>query len=108
MSEGGYERVAALTDVPEGSPLAVRLQSGAGVCVVRVGGEIYAFADRCSHADFPMSDGDMVDDYVIECGLHGAQFDVRTGEALEEPAESPLSLYGVKLRDGTIWIRVEE
>ncbi len=108
MSDGVFEKVAAVADVPEAMPFAVQLGSGASVCLVRVGGEVYACADRCSHAEFPMSDGDMVDEYVIECGLHSAQFDIRTGEALEQPADAPLSLYDVKLEDGAIWIRVEE
>ena len=105
MTQPGFERVASLSDLPEGTPVAVELSSGEGLCLVKVQGEVYAFEDRCSHAEFPLSDGEMVDDHAIECSLHGAQFDVRTGEAIEAPASESLSLYEVKLEDGDILVR---
>jgi 3-phenylpropionate/trans-cinnamate dioxygenase ferredoxin subunit len=105
VTEPGFERVALLGDLPEGTPVAVELSTGEGLCLVRVKGEVYAFQDRCSHADFPLSDGEMVDDHAIECSLHGAQFDVRTGEAIEAPAAESLSLYEVMLKDGDVLVR---
>jgi 3-phenylpropionate/trans-cinnamate dioxygenase ferredoxin subunit len=97
MDENAYRRVASLGDLPEGTPVAVELEGGEAICLVHVAGEVFACADRCSHADFPMSDGDMVDDHVIECPLHGAQFDVRTGAVLEEPATEPLETFRVRV-----------
>ena len=108
MTEPGFERVASLGDLPEGTPVAVELSSGQGLCLVRVQGEVYAFEDRCSHAEFPLSEGEMVDDHAVECPLHGAQFDVRTGEAIEAPASDSLSLYEVKLDDGDVLVRRSE
>jgi 3-phenylpropionate/trans-cinnamate dioxygenase ferredoxin subunit len=108
VTEPGFDRVASLGDLPEGTPVAVQLSSGQGLCLVRVQGEVYAFEDRCSHADFPLSDGEMVDDHAIECPLHGAQFDVRTGEAIEAPAKESLELYEVKLEDGDVLVRRSE
>lgn len=105
MTEPDFERVASLGDLPESAPVAVELSTGEALCLIRVGGEVYAFEDRCSHADFPLSDGEMVDDHAIECSLHGAQFDVRTGEAIEAPASESLSLYEVMLQDGDVLVR---
>jgi 3-phenylpropionate/trans-cinnamate dioxygenase ferredoxin subunit len=51
VTEPGFDRVASLGDLPEGTPVAVQLSSGQGLCLVRVQGEVYAFEDRCSHAD---------------------------------------------------------
>ncbi|NIM48873.1 MAG: Rieske 2Fe-2S domain-containing protein [Gemmatimonadales bacterium] len=107
MSEAGFEKVAAIDDVPDSMPFSVQLTSGEDICLVKVNGEIFAFEDRCTHAEFPMSDGELVDDYIIECGLHGAQFDVRTGEAVELPATEELVTYEVKLQGGDVWLRVE-
>jgi nitrite reductase/ring-hydroxylating ferredoxin subunit len=42
---------------------------------------------------------------VIECALHGAQFDVRTGRVLEAPATDDLGLYEVRVQDGEVWVR---
>lgn len=105
MSENGFERVAAMADIPEEVPYAAALPNGDSVCLVRVGGSVYAFEDRCTHADFPLSDGDLVDDCVIECALHGAQFDIRNGEVLESPATERLNLLGVKVEDGAVWVK---
>lgn len=105
MSEAGFEKVASLDDLADGAPVGIQLAGGVEVCLVKVNGEVYAFQNRCTHAEFPMSDGDMVDDYVIECGLHGAQFDVRSGKVLELPAEEDLPCYEVKVADGAVWVK---
>ncbi len=105
MSDDGFEKVAVMADLPEGTPVAVQLGGGEAVCLVRVGDEVFACEDRCSHAEFPMSDGEMVDDYVIECGLHGAQFDILTGGVLELPACEDLQMYEVKVARDDVLVR---
>lgn len=105
MSDDGFMLVASLDDLDEGTPIRADLGNDIQICLIRVNGETYAISDQCSHAEFPMSDGEMVDDYVIECGLHGAQFDIRDGGALELPATEPLGCYEVKQEDGGIWVR---
>lgn len=104
-SDAGYERVASVASLKAGRPQGCVLADGTGVCLVRVGTEVFAVEDKCSHADFPMSDGDMVDDHVIECPLHGAQFDVRTGAVLEAPADGPLRTYDVRVNGGDVWVK---
>jgi 3-phenylpropionate/trans-cinnamate dioxygenase ferredoxin subunit len=105
MTEQGFERAGLLAELPDGAPLGVRLESGERVCLIRVNEAVFAVADQCPHADFPLCDGEMVDDYVIECALHGAQFDVRTGRVLEAPATDDLGLYEVRVQDGEVWVR---
>lgn len=104
MSEADFERVASADDLADGVPVEVELESGRGVCLVKVNDEIYALENRCTHAEFPMSEGDMVDDYVIECGLHGARFDVRNGKVLDLPATEDLPCYTVKVVDGDVLV----
>ena len=72
--------------------------SGTDVCVVRVEDQVYAVSDTCSHADASLSEGE-VTDHKIECWLHGAEFDLRTGEAVTPPATQKLETFEVK-RDG--------
>ena len=104
MSEDGFERVAPLEDFAEGVPTGLQLLSGEEVCLIRVQGEVYGIAEDCTHGEFPMSDGAMVDDYIIECAMHGAQFDVRDGSVIEPPAEEPIQSYEVKVADGHVWV----
>ena len=92
-------------DLDDARPVGVELANGEQVCIVRVGSEIFAFENQCTHAEFPMSDGEMVDDHVIECCLHGAQFDVRDGSVVEEPARDPLPMFEVEVKDSGVWVR---
>lgn len=103
MSE--FEKIIPLSDLPEGVPRGGALSTGEEICLVRVGDAVYAMENRCTHAEFALSDGDMVDDFVIECALHGAQFDVRTGKVLELPATDDLPCYEVKVEDGAVWVK---
>ena len=105
MTDQQFERAARLADLPDGAPFGIELSSGERVCLVRVGDEVFGLADQCTHADFPMGDGEMVDDYVIECALHGAQFDVRTGQVLESPATDALPTFEVRVTDGEVWVK---
>jgi len=68
------------------------------VCVARIGDEVFAVADICSHAEASLSEGD-INDYKIECWLHGAEFDLRSGEVLTPPAFEAIETYAV-VRDG--------
>jgi 3-phenylpropionate/trans-cinnamate dioxygenase ferredoxin subunit len=108
MMHAGFERVALVDELADGVPLSVDLSNDEQICVIRIGAEVYAVSNMCSHADFPLSDGELVDDFVLECGLHGAQFDVRDGSAVELPATEPIGCYHVKVVDGEVWVRVHE
>ena len=68
------------SDLQQGKPVKVE-KDGKTICVARVGDEVFAVDDTCSHSDASLSEGD-VTDFKIECWLHGAEFDLRTGEAL--------------------------
>lgn len=85
------------SELTSGKPLKVDVE-GQAVCVARVGDEVFAIGDTCSHSDASLSEGDITD-FRIECWLHGAEFDLRTGEALTPPAVSPVPQYKV-IKDG--------
>jgi 3-phenylpropionate/trans-cinnamate dioxygenase ferredoxin subunit len=72
-------------------------------CVYNLGGELYAIEDRCSHDDGPLCEGDWDPETgVVVCPRHGANFDIRTGEALTLPAFEPVETYPVRVVDGMI------
>jgi nitrite reductase/ring-hydroxylating ferredoxin subunit len=100
-----FEKTIGIDALGDGIPRAVVLAEGTPVCLVRAGTTVYALLDRCSHAEFPMSEGDVVDDFVIECPLHGAQFDLRYSRALEPPADEPLVMCDVRIDQGIVCVR---
>lgn len=78
----------------EGKPVAVEV-NGTSVCVARVGDEVFAVADTCTHSDASLSEGE-VSGFKIECWLHGAEFDLRSGAALTPPATQALQSFKVQ------------
>ncbi len=81
----------------EGNPIAVfRLEDG-----------FYAIDDTCSHAEASLAEGE-IDDHEVECPLHGALFDIKTGKNLSLPAVVPVRSYPVKVENGELYLQIEE
>ncbi|CUU53859.1 3-phenylpropionate/trans-cinnamate dioxygenase ferredoxin subunit [Parafrankia irregularis] len=91
----GWRRACAASDLADESALGVEID-GQPVCVVRSGGRFYAVRDECSHADVMLSEGE-VENGLIECWLHGSQFDLTTGEPTSLPAIEPVPTYPVTI-----------
>lgn len=72
---------------------------GRPVCIARVGDEVFAVRDVCSHAEVALSDGVVEPDASISCWLHGSRFDLRTGEPDEPPAWEPVDTYATRITD---------
>ena len=77
----------------EGKPVAIDVD-GVAVCVARVGDEVFAVADTCTHSEASLSEGEITGT-KIECWLHGAEFDLRTGQVLTPPATESLKSFKV-------------
>ena len=97
-----FVKVASLEQLSPGSSLQLFLD-GKEIALFNIEGTIYAVDDRCSHAEAPLSDG-VVEGCEVECPLHGARFDLRSGENLTPPALEPISTYGVKIEGNEIYI----
>ncbi|MFL2561990.1 MAG: Rieske 2Fe-2S domain-containing protein, partial [Arenicellales bacterium] len=78
MSE--WVRVAHADEVQAGTPFATTLDDDALV-LARLGDDIVALEDLCTHDGSDISGGCIVDG-AIECPRHGARFCLRTGEVL--------------------------
>lgn len=94
-------------DVTPGAAMRVVVE-GTPIAIFNVNGELYAIGDTCTHEEYSLSDGELVDDYTVECALHGAQFDIRSGKALCLPATGNAGSYPVWVEDGTIKVEVPD
>jgi 3-phenylpropionate/trans-cinnamate dioxygenase ferredoxin subunit len=73
------------------------------LCVVRVGDDVYVIGDRCSHADYSLSEGEIyADEREIECWKHGSTFSLETGQPQSLPATQPVPTYRVRIEDGNV------
>ncbi|GMV03741.1 MAG: (2Fe-2S)-binding protein [Gemmatimonadota bacterium] len=99
-----FTRVAALADVGPGTLKAVtaRMQP---LVLANVDGDVYCLEDRCSHQDYPLSDGEL-DGGDVVCVYHGARFDACTGKNKGLPAVRPVKSFPVEVRDGDIYVEV--
>lgn len=104
LAEAGFERVASVADLPEGTLLGVTCGSGAAVCLLNDAGRIGAIADLCTHQAFPLSQGMLQPDGTVQCSWHGAKFDCATGRVREGPAMDPIQVYETRVCDGEIWV----
>ena len=100
-----WVRVAGVDRCPPGTLLDVRAEEHV-IVVANVDGDFYALEDRCSHQDYPLSDGDL-EGTRIECVYHGAAFDVTCGRAVQLPAVQPVRAFPVEVRESGIFVDVE-
>lgn len=94
-------------DVGPGESVAVEA-AGEAWMVVNLGGRFYALGRHCTHTGDDLSAVGEIDGDEIECGSHGARFDIATGEARCLPATRPLPTAEVRIdEDGRLEIGVE-
>ena len=98
--------VCRLADLAPGSATRV-VVDGRPVAVVRIGDDVYAIGDTCSHAEVSLSEGEVYpDERAIECWKHGSTFSLVTGEPQTLPATRPVPVFDVAVVDGDIVVTV--
>jgi len=101
-----FVAVTAAEKIPEGESRVFDLDI-ARVALCKVGGQIFAIDDVCSHDDGPLGEGCLVA-HEIECPRHGARFDVRSGAVTRMPAVAPVAVYPVKVEGGQVLVELDE
>ncbi|RFB06262.1 bifunctional 3-phenylpropionate/cinnamic acid dioxygenase ferredoxin subunit [Parvularcula marina] len=99
-----WKKIASLADIPEYEGLKVDVD-GHGIALFHVEGEVYAIDDMCSHAEAHLSQG-FLEDCVIECPLHQACFDIRTGKVLSAPATEDVNAYEARIDGDDVLIDI--
>jgi 3-phenylpropionate/trans-cinnamate dioxygenase ferredoxin component len=101
-----YVKVCPTADVKPGQVIAAEVND-VPLAIVHCGdGEIRAVYDECSHAQIPLSEGE-VDGCTLECWLHGSRFDLVTGRPTGLPATKPVPVYPVKIDGDDVLVDVE-
>ncbi len=102
---GEFVKIAKTSEVPAGTARSFVVENEV-VAVFNLNNNYYALKDQCSHMDLPLSDG-MLEDDVVTCAYHGAEFDIKTGEALCAPAYEPVESYEVRVDNDDIYISID-
>ncbi|MDI3409490.1 bifunctional 3-phenylpropionate/cinnamic acid dioxygenase ferredoxin subunit [Streptomyces cavernicola] len=98
--------VCRIDDLPPGESIRVTEGVPAPVAVFHTeDGEVYALDDTCSHQDASLSDGWM-EGCFVECPLHAAFFDMRTGNPTCAPAKFPVRTHQVSVENGHVLLHI--
>ena len=107
------ERVLCrVTELPDPGSRAFTVGSGDWPLkgfVVRKGEQVFAYLNRCPHAGHPLNwqanDFLTLDDALIMCRSHGAQFDISTGLCVSGPcAGAHLRVIAVRIEHGYVML----
>lgn len=93
------------TDVCPAGQLKGVMANGQAIVLANVEGDLCALEDKCSHEDYPLSDGELDGNQVV-CQYHGARFDACTGARKALPAVRPVRAFPVEVREDGIYVDV--
>ncbi len=99
-----FIKLARLSELSTSKLMRVQL-NGRDLCLAYVEGEVYAVDDMCTHEDASLAKGSLHGD-CVKCPLHGSRFDLRSGAALDEPAEEAINTYAVKIDGDDILVKI--
>lgn len=99
-----YQSVARIDEIPDGGMKQV-VVGGEPVGLYRVGNEVWAIHDYCSHEQTYLTEGEFdVEELEVECPLHGSRFDVTTGGVRILPATKPVTAYPVRIEGDLVLV----
>ena len=99
----GFVRVAAVDELAEGKPKAVRVE-GHSIALIEHEGAIYATDNQCPHMGYPLTRG-YVRNGVLTCDWHGFSYDMGGGGCFTGGCDD-LDTYPVEVRDGGVYLDV--
>jgi nitrite reductase/ring-hydroxylating ferredoxin subunit len=73
------------------------------VAIFNIDGKFYATQNECTHRSGPLCEGGIWGE-IVTCPWHGSEFNVRTGEVVTDPAETPIATYKVEVKDDLLVI----
>ncbi|MDG2113465.1 MAG: non-heme iron oxygenase ferredoxin subunit [Actinomycetota bacterium] len=101
-SAGTPVRLCGRDELADGEAKRIDVD-GHRIAVVRIGDNFHAVGDRCSHANYSLSDGQVwADDCALECPKHYSRFSLVTGEPDVFPATQPVPVYQVVVGDNDV------
>ena len=97
-----WQRLASLAEIPDDRPLQTGTPARP-LALYKVEGAVYCTGNLCTHVEAFLSDG-YLDGHTVECPLHGARFDIRTGRALCRPAKRDVATYPVRIEGDAVYV----
>jgi len=101
-----WQKVASLDALRDGAATGIDI-AGTTVALFRLGDDVFATSGICTH-EFGLLCHGFIEpaDGTVECPLHQALFDIRTGKAQSAPATQHLDVYPVRIEGADVLIDV--
>ena len=99
----GFVSVASVRELAPGTMKWVAVDRER-VLLANVDGTFYAIQDSCGHRQAVLSRGTLRG-HVVECPLHYAEFDVRTGKLLSGPTSADVPTYQVLVDGDVVYVK---
>ncbi|MBB2930310.1 MULTISPECIES: anthranilate 1,2-dioxygenase ferredoxin subunit AndAb [Paraburkholderia] len=100
-----WQAIGTLDDFTEGEPAAV-VAGNRQIAIFRLGDEVFALNDLCSHGHARLSDG-YVEDGCVECPLHQGLIDIRSGAPRCAPVTEPVRAFPIRIVDSRVEVHVD-
>ena len=101
-----FVEAALVEDLSSSNKLCVEVD-GRYVVIVKVDGQYYCLDDVCTHDGGTLGDGDL-EGLCLSCPRHGAQFDVRNGNAVTMPATEPTGSHELRIDGNRILVKLSD
>ncbi len=99
-----FVKVATTNEIEPDQARLVDVQ-GKSIALFNVDGQFFALDNTCTHRGGPLAEGE-ISGHEVTCPLHGATFDIQTGEVLGPPAQRAVARYGVRVTGTDIEVEV--
>jgi nitrite reductase/ring-hydroxylating ferredoxin subunit len=110
--------VCNVDDLPVGKMKAFTV-AGENIALYHLEDGFFATQSKCTHMFAPLTMGKILDDCNIQCPLHHARFDIKTGEVIDWAnfppgiqllnivrGEKALKTYPVSIKDDAVRIKI--
>ena len=114
-----WHTVCEADDLPIGK-MAVHSAGDTKVVVYRLEEGFFATQSQCTHTFAPLGRGKIVDGCQVQCPLHRARFDIKTGKVVEWAnfppgiqllnvvrGEKALKTFPVQVKKGEVQVRID-
>ncbi len=99
-----FVKAAKTTEIEPGQARLVDVK-GKAIALFNVAGQFFAIDNTCTHRGGSLAEG-KISGHEVTCPLHGARFNVRTGEVVSPPAQKQVGRYGVRVSGMDVEIEV--
>ena len=100
-----HVKIANISDLKPGEGKTVSA-NGKELALFNVDGKFFCIDNECAHQGGPIGEG-FLENHIVSCPWHGAQYDLKTGKVLTQfPPSHDLQVYNVEVRGQEIFVDI--